>query len=176
MPPDIDFDGLELAMNAGHLTGTFYFDTVTGQVYPVSDDDRDAATSFLVLDEIEDPALRLAWCELWEAGSVGEAVGEADEVAVQGAVDAYLARFLIVPRMSSTEAYADMEDFVATIEDDILHDLLLRALDGPGAFRRFKDVLLGHPAQRQLWFDFRDERMRQRVQAWLAETGITGEE
>lgn len=176
MPPDIDYDGLELAMSAGDVEGTFYFDTITGLVYPVADSEQQTAASFLMLDEIEDPALRLAWCEMWEQGSVGEAIGEGDEPAVQQAVDAYLSRFLIVPRMSSSEAYADMEEFAALAEDDLLHDRLVRAVAGRGAFRRFKDVLVGYPAERQKWFDFRDDRMRQRVRAWLAEKGIIEEE
>jgi hypothetical protein len=176
MPPDIDYDSLELAMSSGDADGAFYFDTVTGQVHPISDYERSTAASFLVLDEIEDPVLRLAWCEMWEEGSVGEAVGEDDEAAVQQAVDDYLARFLIVPSMSSSEAYADMEDFAALVEDDLLHDLFARALHGPGAFRRFKDVLVSYPEERQKWFDFRDRRMHQRVRAWLAEKGIIEEE
>jgi hypothetical protein len=176
MPPDIDYDSLELAMNAGLSTGTFYFDRVSGQVYPVSDDDRAKALSCLTLDEIEEPALRLAWCEMWEEGRVGDAISELEEPAVQEAVDRYLGRFLIVRRMNAGEAYADMEDFSATVEDDVLHDLLVRALDSPGAFRRFKDVLLNYPGERQRWFDFHDDRMRQRVHDWLAEKGIEGQE
>jgi hypothetical protein len=176
MPPDIDYDSLELAMSAGLTTGTFYFDKVSGQVYPVSDDDRAEAASCVTLDEIEEPALRLAWCEMWEEGRVGDAISELEEPAIQDAVDRYLGRFLIVPSMSSNEAYADMEDFTATVEDDVLHDLLVRALDGRGAFRRFKNVLLSYPDERQRWFDFRDERMRQRVLDWLAEKGIEAQE
>jgi uncharacterized protein UPF0158 len=50
-------------------------------------------------------------------------------------------RYLEVPRAESHEGYGDMEDFVATLRDERLQELLEVAIQGRGAFRRFKDVL-----------------------------------
>jgi hypothetical protein len=49
-----------------------------------------------------------------------------------------------------------------------LSDLLTQAIDGKGAFRRFKDVLMSHGAERERWFAFRSERLRVFMEAWLA--------
>ena len=47
------------------------------------------------------------------------------------------------------------------------------AINGKGAFRRFKDILLTLPDERRRWFEFRDRRMRVRVTEWIKENGIT---
>lgn len=169
---EIDYDGLELAMSAGGVEGTFHFDRQTGQVYPVTDYERGLAGNAVTLDEIDEPPVRLAWCQMWEDGSVGDGVPDSEVAVVQERVDDYLGRFLIVPAMTTGEAHDDMEDFAETLEDDHLHNLLVTALQGGGAFRRFKDVLLNYPHERQHWFDFRDARMRQRVEDWLSDKGF----
>ena len=56
-----------------------------------------------------------------------------------------------------------MEDFIATVEDEHLAELLEVAIDGKGAFRRFKDVLAHYPEERERWFRFKDTRMEQRA-------------
>lgn len=172
MAIEIDYDGVELAMSSGGIQGSFYFDRQSGEVYPVGDYERDLALQCVTLDEISEPSLRLAWCELWEEGTTGDGVADADVAAVQASVDDYLGRFLIVPAMKTGAAFADMEEFAETVQDEHVHSLLAMALDGPGAFRRFKDVLLNYPDERQRWFDFRDARMRQRVEEWLREKGV----
>lgn len=78
---------------------------------------------------------------------------------------------LVEPLGSSVE-YGWMAEFAATVRDPRLRDRLEIALDGRGAFRRFKNVLLGHPAERERWFAFRDERLHEAAQDWLAEQGI----
>lgn len=61
-----------------------------------------------------------------------------------------------------------MERFIPMVEDKPLSDLLVQAIDGKGAFRRFKDVLMSHGAERERWFAFRSERLRVFMEAWLA--------
>jgi Uncharacterised protein family (UPF0158) len=41
------------------------------------------------------------------------------------------------------------------------------------AFRRFKDVLLDYPTEREAWFAFRDGHVRGAARDWLEEKGIT---
>jgi hypothetical protein len=41
------------------------------------------------------------------------------------------------------------------VSDQPLRERLLIAIDGKGAFRRFKDVLLAFPAERERWFAYR---------------------
>jgi hypothetical protein len=49
---------------------------------------------------------------------------------------------------------------------------LFAAIRGRGAFRRFKDLLFDYPRERERWFTFQDEQIRQRVLDWLASRGI----
>lgn len=70
------------------------------------------------------------------------------------------------------EGYEDMEAFISTVGNQRLQDLLWIAIRGRGAFRRFKDVLAGHPTERERWFAFRAARVLERVREWLADEGI----
>jgi hypothetical protein len=80
-------------------------------------------------------------------------------------------RYLQVPRAGSHEGYADMQDFIDTVSDEHLHELLDVAIQGRGAFRRFKDVLARDPAEQQCWFDFQAARLDARAREWLADEG-----
>src|SRR5688500_9264633 len=50
-------------------------------------------------------------------------------------------RFVHLDPASSREQYRWMERFVQSVADEALKDRLILAIDGKGAFRRFKDVL-----------------------------------
>lgn len=75
--------------------------------------------------------------------------------------------YLRVDPVSSREQYRWMERFIATVQDADLRGRLVAAIDGKGAFRRFKDVLMSFPADRERWFQFRTERLRSCMEAWL---------
>lgn len=75
---------------------------------------------------------------------------------------------LRVNAVSSREQYRWMERFIETVEEGEFADSLAQAIDGKGAFRRFKDVLMGAPMERERWFSFRSERLRACMEAWLS--------
>jgi len=77
-------------------------------------------------------------------------------------------RYLKIDPVSSREQYRWMERFIDSVEDDPeLQNKLTIAIDGKGAFRRFKDVLMSYPIQRERWFTFRSERLASCMKAWL---------
>lgn len=80
-------------------------------------------------------------------------------------------RWLYVWPEGSRRAYNDMVDFIATRESRALTARLERALEGRGAFRRFKDTLLDWPEDREDWFVFSEDRRRGRAREWLADAG-----
>jgi hypothetical protein len=82
-------------------------------------------------------------------------------------------RYERIPKAESHEGYEDMEDFIATVEDEHLAELLEVAINGKGAFRRFKDVLARYSEERERWFRFKDERMEQRALEWLEDIGVS---
>ncbi|MCI0633274.1 MAG: UPF0158 family protein, partial [Actinobacteria bacterium] len=77
-----------------------------------------------------------------------------------------------VEPLGSSVEYGWMAEFTATVGDARLRDRLEVALDGRGAFRRFKNVLLDAPDERERWFAFRDARLHDAARDWLAEQGI----
>ncbi|MBN1608469.1 MAG: hypothetical protein JW940_17690 [Polyangiaceae bacterium] len=76
--------------------------------------------------------------------------------------------YLRVDPVSSREQYRWMERFIPMVEEGELRDRLSHAIDGKGAFRRFKDVLMGYGSERERWFAFRSERLRFFMEAWLS--------
>jgi hypothetical protein len=85
-------------------------------------------------------------------------------------------RYEQIPRAESHEGYEDMEGFIATVKDEHLAELLEAAINDRGAFRRFKDVLLRYPEERERWFRFKDERIEERAREWLDDIGVALEE
>lgn len=84
--------------------------------------------------------------------------------------------FVYVEPAPSSEGYADMEDFIGRVQDPRARDLLQRAIEGRGAFRRFKDTLFEFPDLRSAWFAFHDARTARRALEWLADHGIVDRE
>jgi Uncharacterised protein family (UPF0158) len=84
--------------------------------------------------------------------------------------------YLRVDPVSSREQYRWMERFIVTIEEPELRKKLVGAIDGKGAFRRFKDVLMAFPIDRERWFAFRSERLRIAIESWLEAHGLRAQE
>jgi len=80
--------------------------------------------------------------------------------------------FLYVDPVSSREQYRWMEEFIETVEEPTLKDKLNIAIDGKGAFRRFKDVLVGYPADRDKWFAQRSTLLRAHMANWLKSKNV----
>lgn len=93
--------------------------------------------------------------------------GEPDAVARRAKVSNNPDRYLRVDPASSREQYRWMERFVGAVADQPLRERLLVAIDGKGAFRRFKDVLLAFPGERERWFAYRSELLHLHIQTWL---------
>jgi hypothetical protein len=95
------------------------------------------------------------------------AEGEPDAAARRAKVSNNPDRYLRIDPASSREQYRWMERFVGAVQDLPLRERLLVAIDGKGAFRRFKDVLLAFPAERERWFAYRSELLHLHIQTWL---------
>ena len=79
--------------------------------------------------------------------------------------------YVAIERIPSHEAYQWMVDFVDELvapADEPAAEKLSIALDGKGAFRRFKDTLHRVDDQwLQAWYQWRDKRLRAAVEEWL---------
>jgi Uncharacterised protein family (UPF0158) len=73
--------------------------------------------------------------------------------------------------------YQDMADFAGSITDERAGRRLARAIQGRGAFRRFKDELhQDHPDLLSAWYAFRDARAQRRAVHWLADNSLIDDE
>lgn len=81
--------------------------------------------------------------------------------------------YLRIDPVSSREQYRWMERYIPMVEQPELSGKLAQAIDGKGAFRRFKDVLMSYAPERERWFAFRSERLRIFMEAWLAAHALT---
>lgn len=96
---------------------------------------------------------------------------EPDSEALARQIEDEPDRYVEIEPASSKAQYSWMEQFVATLEDDYLKQRLQVAIDGKGAFRRFKDVLLAFPVARERWFNFKSAHLRYLIQQWFDDVG-----
>ena len=69
--------------------------------------------------------------------------------------------------------YTDMADFAEQVSDDKAAARLNRAIDGKGAFRRFRAELHEeYPHLLPAWHDFRDTRAHRRAVEWLEDQSL----
>lgn len=161
----IPFSDLEDAFRNSSNEHSYWLDKQTGQVILIDDEVADA------LREGEDLADWPDWQREMakEIKPVLRALGELpDEEAGENDAE----RFVEIPQQDSSAGYEVMEDFAETVADPHLRELLAVALHGKGAFRRFKDVLLGFPAERERWFAFSNDRLRERIKEWAEDEGV----
>lgn len=69
--------------------------------------------------------------------------------------------------IGSRDAYRDMVEFSESVADARASDLLLRALEGRGAFRRFRDTLHEFADLRERWFEYSNAANECRAIDWL---------
>jgi hypothetical protein len=138
----VDWEGLEAALTWRSDEHEFFLDARTGEVRR---------------------------CPLSAFGGDAEDDELTPDEADEGLAAGHLVR--IEPIESSVE-YDWMAEFAASVANARLRDRLEHALDGRHPFRRFKDVLAQHPAERERWFRVHDERLREAMRAWLEDHDI----
>ncbi len=164
--PKVSFSDLEDAFIDSSYDHHYWLDKRTGEVLFV---DAEIARS---LERGENLSNAPKWQrDLIEQArrvlrAFGELPGEESEEEFE------LGRFVEIPKPESRKAYDDMADFAATVANPHLRDLLAVALRGKGAFRRFKDVLLNYPAERERWFTFETRCRLEAIKEWAKEEGI----
>ena len=99
--------------------------------------------------------------------------GDPEAVLNRQQVSENIRNYLRVEPASSREQYRWMEKFVGSVTDEPLRERLIISIDGKGAFRHFKDVLLAYPAERERWFSYRAELLHWHIQTWLESHDIT---
>jgi hypothetical protein len=81
-------------------------------------------------------------------------------------------RYSAIEAIPSRIQYQWLDDFIHQVDDMAVRARMEAAINGKGAFRRFKDILLTLPDERRRWFEYRDVKMRERIVEWVAEQGV----
>jgi Uncharacterised protein family (UPF0158) len=163
----IDF---ELAFELSSYETTAYLDTETGAVIFVEDYVADQLEELLTDEHGEDiEAVLQAQTDLSGTDCQQQLL---DAARIEEDVDN---RYRMIPKQDSRDGYRDMQEYIWSLEDEHLRELLELAIQGSGAFRRFKDVLYRYPKAQENWFGFRNEHEKRRVTDWLASEGIEPE-
>jgi hypothetical protein len=167
----IDLSELELAFVSGSEMISYYLDLETGEVTIITDEER-SLLERIYRSYYDEQSQTVNWENDFEKEGVPDwqrkLLQNADRVE-KGIGD----RYISIPSEGSHEGYRDMESFIPTVRNRRLQERLERAISGRGAFRYFKDVLLDYPAERERWFQFKRERLHQRILGWLEAHGIT---
>ena len=86
------------------------------------------------------------------------------------------AGYVYVEPQGSHEAYEDMADFASKVSEPGVRRHLEVALNGRGAFRRFRDALWPHEALRTTWHEFSRARQELRALSWLVDEDLVDPE
>ncbi len=157
---------LEEAFETGFLEIHYYLDTETGKVLMVQDESRRALerlTEEAGPDDKPEDLLRDSDLPDWQK----QALAEAHQVE-----EDYGTRVVEVRRPDAHQDIRDMAAFASTVPEPRFRAELQRALNGRGAFRRFRDALGSDSRERERWFQFKRERLREHMTDWLASLDI----
>lgn len=165
--PKVSFSDLAEAFQNSSYQHHYWLDKQTGKVILIDDEIADVLRAGEDLSELPDWQRAMAA----EIKPILRAFGELPDEAA-GNDDLELGRYVEIPQDESRDGYEDMAEFAETVANAHLRELLAVALRGKGSFRRFKDVLLDYPAERERWFAFRDERLRGRIEEWAEDEGV----
>jgi len=131
-------------------TGQVVYDLVGGRADDYDTDEEAIEASFLHGPEFDEEDIRRH--EQIEEGSL---------------------RYLHIEQVDHWLPYQDMKDFVDEVDDPRVQELLAVAIDGKGAFGRFRDVLDRYPKWQEEWFAFKQAKEEFRVKEWLEHEGFT---
>jgi hypothetical protein len=160
----------ELAFEQGSYDTTAYLDAETGAIIYVEEDALRQLDELLAGQETLEAALATLQAQPDLADDERAQLMDAARVE-WGSTD----RYLSIPQQDSREGYRDMQEFIWSLPDGHLRELLEVEIQGRGAFRRFKDVLYRYPEAQANWFTFCDEQARRRMLDWLASEDIEPE-
>jgi hypothetical protein len=149
----VDFEELAAAMEDHTGETQWYLDLETGEVYFISSEVAELAYQ-------EEPDL--SGLDDWE-----QEPAQAFLAAQEGDP-----RYKRVPQMPSYEVYNVMVEFAQSVRDRHLAGMLELALDGKGAFGRFKHALDGYPREAERWYAMKQAWFDEQIREWLHDLEI----
>ena len=79
--------------------------------------------------------------------------------------------FISLPCKYDVDEYGMMENFISTLKEEELREILWTAINGRGAFRRFKDAVHYNGIQDE-WYTYRNEQYKKIAAEWCEGNNI----
>jgi len=137
---------LEMALDDNSHTGDWYFDK-----------EENEATFITTYDDLEEDV------------ELKQLIEEDEDEDGQ--------RFIYISPVPGSESWQQMNDFIMEQDDlgDTVQSLLLRAIQGSGAFRRFNDAI-DDVGIRDRWYAYKNRQERKRALQWLKDHKLISDE
>ncbi|MFH1703776.1 MAG: UPF0158 family protein [Nitrospirota bacterium] len=172
----IDFDEIQKAMEDIIRDSFDYFlDLSTGEVITISEDLLGEVRERLSEGDFDDIGDDIEYIEFAEEPDLPYWIEDEVELAIEVLLNEG-SRYVPIPERDSLEAYNIMTEFIETFGDPVLKEELSNALNGKGAFRKFKNVLLEYPKERKRWHTYNAKAMKNTITEWLESLGIKPEQ
>jgi hypothetical protein len=133
-----------------------YINTLTGEVITLSREEIRAAEDEAPLENFPD----------WQRENIEKAIN-----IIEDENEIYLDFTL----RNEYDEYELVEEFIGTISEVEVREELFEAIQGKGAFRRFKDAIREYDIEKQ-WYDFKENKLKELVIEWCEEKGLPTEE
>ncbi|MDQ0877501.1 hypothetical protein QFZ77_006160 [Paenibacillus sp. V4I3] len=133
-----------------------YINTHTGEVITLTREELRAAEDEEPLEKYPD----------WQRENIEKAIK-----IIEDENDAYLDFTL----RNEYHEYEIIEEFIGTLSEDEVREELFGAIQGRGAFRRFKDGIIEHDVEKQ-WYEFKEKKLKELVIEWCEAKDLVIEE
>jgi hypothetical protein len=143
-------DELEIQMDEYNK----YFNKETGEIITVSTEELSIAEESEEGDDFSD-------YPDWQRDSIRDALDIIENWE----------NYIELPDKWEIDEYRIMEEFCGSIKNDRISDALYSAIQGRGAFRRFKDAIHRYGVEDD-WYRFRKEALKNIAMEWCEENGI----
>jgi hypothetical protein len=104
--------------------------------------------------------------------STGDVVQVLERDAPRHAAMSADPRYLALPRDSGERSRGDLEEFLATCDDEACRRDLAAALSSADPASAYRSALMHHPRQEARFFQFKQRRAREWAEEWLTAKGI----
>ncbi len=167
----INFDEIQKAMeDVLRDTFDYFLDTETGEVMAFSEEILRVVKSRLYVSDFEEIGDDIEYIEFDEEPDIPDWMEDEVELALEILFNEE-ERYVRIPEREPAAAYKSMSEFIGTVEDPTLKEELSNALNGKGAFRRFKGILIDYPKERKRWHGYNAKAMKREIIEWLSTIG-----
>jgi hypothetical protein len=133
-----------------------YINILTGEVITLSREEMRAAEDEAPIQDFPD----------WQRKNIEKAIN-----IIEDEDETYLDFTL----RNEYDEYELVEEYIGTISEAEVREELFGAIQGKGAFRRFKDAIREYDIEKQ-WYGFKGKKLKELVIEWCEEKGLPIEE